>query len=195
MIGVWGHLAFPELQGTDSDQVLPMMLAEMAPEWLAASIMVGALAAFMSTMDSQLLALSSMLTRDLYVPYLRREATLAEQVWVGRVLVIVLAGLGLLVALRPPATIFALATEAFTGLAVLFPATVATMYWRRASARACVASIVVGELLLIGFHYDVIPAEWSLGFLPVTPIIAVTCLVLFVVSVVGGQPEAERMTS
>ena len=35
--------------------------------------MVGALAAFMSTLDSQLLALSSMITREIYWPLLAPE--------------------------------------------------------------------------------------------------------------------------
>ena len=59
LIGVLGHLRFPGLMGTESDQILPMMLNALVPPWLAALVMVGALAAFMSTMDSQLLALSS----------------------------------------------------------------------------------------------------------------------------------------
>ncbi len=60
IIGVWGHIPFPDLVGTESDQILPMMLVKFAPGWLAILIMIGALAAFMSTLDSQLLALSSM---------------------------------------------------------------------------------------------------------------------------------------
>ena len=184
IIGVLGHLPFPELAGSDSDQILPMMLASFAPEWVSALIMVGALAAFMSTMDSQLLAMSSMLTRDLYVSFLNRSASVERQVQIGRVLVVVLAIVGLAIAIRPPQTIFAIATEAFTGLAVLFPTTVAALYWKRATASSCIASIVVGELLLIGFHYDVIPAALTFGFLPVTPIVLVSSLIIVVGSII-----------
>ncbi len=187
IIGVLGHLVHPGLVGTDSDQILPMMLASLAPEWLAALVMVGALAAFMSTMDSQLLALSSMLTRDLYKMFVNPDVTIDQQVKIGRWLVVALAVVGLLVALNPPQTIFAIATEAFTGLAVLFPTTIAALHWKRATAVGCIASIVVGELMLIGFHYGVIPAAWSGGFLPVTPIIAVTIVVLVIGSLLGQR--------
>ncbi|RMF32205.1 MAG: sodium:solute symporter family protein, partial [Bacteroidetes bacterium] len=59
IIGVWGHLSFPGLEGREADQILPMMLVEHGAEWFAALVMTGALAAFMSTLDSQLLALST----------------------------------------------------------------------------------------------------------------------------------------
>ncbi len=66
IIGMWGHIAFPDLSGKAADKVLPMMLTEYTSVGLTAVVMVGALAAFMSTLDSQLLALSSMITRDIY---------------------------------------------------------------------------------------------------------------------------------
>ena len=194
IIGVLGHLQYPGLVGTESDQILPMMLATLVPEWLAALVMVGALAAFMSTMDSQLLALSSMLTRDLYRTFFNQSASIEQQVRIGRWLVVVLALVGLAVALNPPQTIFAIATEAFTGLAILFPTTIAALYWKRATGGACIASIVVGELMLVGFHYGVIPPSWSAGFLPVTPIIAVTTAVLVVGSLVTAS-DSRRVVS
>ena len=153
-IGVVGHLAFPDLEGTASDQILPMMLAQRVPSWLTAFVMVGALAAFMSTMDSQLLALSSMLTRDVYVGWLDANASIERQVRLGRILVVGLSVAGLLIALNPPDTLFAIATQAFTGLAVLFPTTVAALHWTRATPAACTASIIVNEILLVGFHYQ-----------------------------------------
>jgi SSS family solute:Na+ symporter len=187
IFGVLGHLAFPELAGTASDQILPMMLAKFAPAWLAALIMVGALAAFMSTMDSQLLALSSMLTRDIYLAFINRKATFNQQVIIGKLLVVVLATLGLMIAYKPPATIFKIATETFTGLAVLFPTTLAALYWKRASAFGCIASIIVGELLVIGFHLELIPATFTLGFLPVIPIVLICSMIIVLTTVITNR--------
>lgn len=186
LIGVLGHLRFPGLMGTESDQILPMMLNALVPPWLAALVMVGALAAFMSTMDSQLLALSSMITRDVYVEFVDAEASVDRQVRVGRILVVALSVVGLAIALRPPDTIFEIATEAFTGLAVLFPTTLAAMYWKQTSPTSCIVSIVVGEILLIGYHYQWIPAQWAFGFLPVVPILILCVLVILAGSLARG---------
>ena len=45
----------------------------------------------MSTLDSQLLALSSMMTRDIYIVYIRPQATLREQTFVGKIFIVILA--------------------------------------------------------------------------------------------------------
>lgn len=103
LIGMWGHLAFPDLAGRAADQVMPLMLERFSPQWLTGLLIVGALASFMSTLDSQLLALSSMVTRDLYCRYWRPQASLGEQVRMGQLEVVALAVAGFAIALRPPA--------------------------------------------------------------------------------------------
>lgn len=178
IIGVMGHLSFPDLVGREADKILPKMLTTHAPEWLAATVMVGALAAFMSTMDSQLLALSSMLTRDLYLGFINKNVTIAQQVKIGKGSILFLSIIGLIIAYNPPATIFGIATQAFTGLSLLFPTTVAVLYWKKTSAAACTASIIIGEGLLIGLNSGYIPGEFTFGFLPIVPLIIITSLIV-----------------
>ena len=178
LIGMWGQIRFPDLAGKATDQILPMMLAEYTPIWVASLVMVGALAAFMSTMDSQLLALSSMLTRDIYIPLFRPTASLAEQTLVGRALIVFLAMIGLIIAYNPPDTIAAIATQAFTGLAVLFPTVIAALYGRNIHPLSCSISIIVGEVAVVGFQLGLIPQTFSFGFLPVVPIVALCSLII-----------------
>lgn len=178
MIGVMGHLAFPDLAGKAADQILPKMLTTFAPEWLSATIMVGALAAFMSTMDSQLLALSSMLTRDFYQEFIDPELSIVKQVRLGKILVVALSVVGLAIAYQPPATIFSIATQAFTGLSLLFPTTVAAIYWSRTTPASCIASILVGEGLLIALSSGYLPGDWMLGFLPIVPLTIISSLII-----------------
>jgi len=85
---------------------------------------------------------------------------------------VVLAAAGLGIAAQPPATIFAIAKNAFTGLAVLFPTTIAALYFAdRVHPLSCILSILVGELLLVGFLLEWIPPQWTFGFLEVVPIL------------------------
>lgn len=188
LIGVWAHIPFPNLAGKATDQALPMMLTEYTPIWIASFVMVGALAAFMSTLDSQLLALSSMLTRDVYISYLRPNASLSEQTLVGRILIVILAIIGLIIAYNPPATIATIATQAFTGLAVLFPTVIAALYGRNINPLSCIISILVGEAALIGFQLKLIPASLTFGFLPVVPIVTL-CSVIIVLGSVFAKPQ------
>ena len=178
MIGMWGHIAFPGLLGKAADQILPMMLTKYTPVWLTAVIMVGALAAFMSTLDSQLLALSSIITRDIYLSYIRPQASVREQTLIGRILIVILAIIGLIIAYQPPSTIFALATQTFTGLTVLFPTVIAALYGQNIAPISCIISIIVGELMVIAFQFQWLPASLTFGFLPVIPVVTISSLII-----------------
>jgi len=91
-----------------------------------------------------------------------------------QVLVIaLLALLGLLLALKPLGTILEIATETFTGLAVLFPTTIFAAYWGKTNPWACLGSIIIGELLVVLYHLKLLP---GFGFLPVIPITVFTML-------------------
>jgi len=196
-IGVIGRLAVSELPaGMASDQILPLLLNRYAPPWIEALVLVAALAALMSTLDSQLLTLSSMITRDLIEPgieryLIRRRSTWGHdyaQTWVGKAVVTVLAFAGLAIAWKPPASFLEIATETFTGLAVLFPTVIALLYWRRVTAAGAITSILVGEALVVGYHFGWLP---TLGTLPVIPVIAGTIVVLVAVSLLAPRSRAQ----
>ena len=178
LIGMWGHLAFPDLAGRAADQVMPLMLERFSPQWLTGLVIVGALASFMSTLDSQLLALSSMVTRDLYCRYWRPQASLGEQVRMGQLAVVALAVAGFAIALRPPDAFLSLATHAFSGLAVLFPMLVGAIYGLRWSVTGAIVSVLGAEAVLLGLAMGWIPESIQAGCLPLIPALAVACGVL-----------------
>ncbi len=194
-IGVLGRLAYPELPaGASSDQILPLLLGRYAPGVLEALVLTAAVAALMSTLDSQLLSLSSMLTRDLVEPLLHKRDSAMHRAsseksspWLGKIFVAGLALAGLAIAWHPPATFLEIATEAFSGLAVLFPTVLVTLYWRRATAKGAFASIVVGEGMVIAYHFELLP---NFGLLPVIPVVTATALVLLLVTLLTNVPQA-----
>jgi len=185
-IGVMGRMVEPGLTGSRTDQILPLVVAKLLPPWLGAAVMAGGLAALMSTMDSQLLTLSSMIVRD--GASLARKPPVANRY--SKIVVLLLAAAGLALALKPWAPILDIATEAFTGLAVLFPVTLAAVYWRKTSAWAGFASILVGETMVVLYHFKLLPA---FGFLPVIPVVAVTTLVLVVGSLLAPARDLEPL--
>jgi SSS family solute:Na+ symporter len=187
-IGVMGRMVEPGLAGSQTDQILPIVVAKLLPPWLGAVAMAGGLAALMSTMDSQLLTLSSMIVRD--GASLTRKTPVANRY--SKIVVLLLAAAGLALALKPWAPILDIATETFTGLVVLFPVTLAAVYWRNTNAWAGFASITVGETLVVLYHFKLLPA---FGFLPVIPVILVTTLVLVVGSLLWPATRHSPVTS
>jgi len=164
MIGIWGHLSFPGLEGKASDQILPMMLVEHSQDWFAAIVMTGAIAAFMSTLDSQLLALSTMLTRDFYIPFAREKPSFKKEVFIGRVMVGLLALIGLLISFNPFDTIFDMGKMAFSGLAILFPIAFWSIYKTLRNSFWPMLAIIISILILFGFYYGWIDKKICLGF-------------------------------
>jgi len=164
MIGVWGHISFPGLDSKAADQILPMMLMRHTSEWFAAIVMTGAIAAFMSTLDSQLLALSTMVTRDLYVPFFNKNLDFKKEVLTGRVLVALFAIIGLLIAFNPFDTIFDMGKMAFSGLAILFPVALAATRFKIVKPIFPIIGIFISLGLLFGFYYKLIPIRLAFGF-------------------------------
>lgn len=94
-VGVLGHLSFPDLIGKQADRILPMVLTAISGDIMAALVIAAGLAALMSTLDSQLLTLSSIFTRDV-VSLVKK--TQSETSVTGRAFVILLSLAGLALA-------------------------------------------------------------------------------------------------
>lgn len=72
----------------------------------------------------------------------------------------------------------------FSGLVVLFPATFATLYWRKATKWGCIFSIIGGEATVFIYAFYNLP---SFGFLPSIIALAVSFILLFFVSLIEGE--------
>jgi SSS family solute:Na+ symporter len=172
-IGVMGRQSFPGLSAAESENIYPLLLGRFAGPLLGTLLLTGGLAALMSTMDSQLLTLSSMLSLD-FLHFRKREVVKEKLV------VLVVGALGFLIAIRPPQTILDfISRTTFNGLSVLAPAVIGGLYWRRANRWGAAASIVIGEALVAGSYFGL----WRVpGVLPVLPILAATAFVFVLVS-------------
>ncbi|MEM1203128.1 MAG: sodium:solute symporter family protein [Acidobacteriota bacterium] len=144
-VGAVGIALFPNLDGVGSDQVTFRVLAYLVDVRPAAAlpvllVMMAVLAAIMSTADSALLSLSSILTKDFAARILGYEGSQAERL--TRLAPIfslaVLAGLGSL-ALQPRFTLWRLLEIKFEVLIQLSPAFVLGTLHHRGDRRAFAA--------------------------------------------------------
>ncbi len=78
---------------------LPALLGPQLGFLLASILIVAIMAAAMSTADSNLHALSALVTRDVYDRFLRPSASQRERVWVGRLVILGATSLSLLLVL------------------------------------------------------------------------------------------------
>jgi SSS family solute:Na+ symporter len=191
------------------DDVILRLVEGYAPMWLAALLGAAVMAAVMAS-DSQILALSTMFTQDVFAFYggTRRFGD-AMQVRTGRLFVVLLTIVAYVIAMRIPQSIFDIATQyAFAGYAALAPLLIAALFWRRSTkwgalavtlwtATAVVTVAVVQtlvptpapgatiSLLSIGGTDIVTRATTGmmvLGLLPVVPMTIVSAFLMLAVS-------------
>ncbi|MGY2794937.1 solute:Na+ symporter, SSS family [Thermostichus sp. MS-CIW-36] len=191
LLGVWGRLAFPSLEKTD--QIMPLMLQTL-PSGVAAVVITAALAALMSTADSQLLTASSLVTRDLVVTFFRRQLSPHQEELLGRWVVLGIGLASFVIALNPPGLIVEIATWSFQGNAMLFPILIAGLYWKRATRAGAVAGALVSSGLTLGWLSGLLPRAWTGGWLPVIPAVVIGSGVLIGVSLLT-QPPKEQVTA
>ena len=98
---VEGQVIAHEMVGSH-DQSLVTVLRVYGPQlfgvlgpFVVSLILVAILAASMSTADSNLHALSAVVTRDVYDRFLRPKASVVERAWVGRIVIIMASALSL----------------------------------------------------------------------------------------------------
>ncbi len=144
-IGVWGAGAFPGLD--NPDEIFHRMANAHLPKALGALGFLAVLAAVMSTLDAQILTLSSMVVRDVVEPLRKRR--LVSEVWTGRLFSIVVAAVVFGLAMTWNESVFGISRKAFEGYTTLFPTLLLGVRWRRFTATGALASLAVGNLVLI----------------------------------------------
>ena len=114
-----------------------------APLWLASLLGAAVMAAVMAS-DSQILALSTMFTEDVFAFYGgKKRFGEAVQVKTGRMFIVLFTMVAYVIALRMPQSIFDVATQyAFAGYSSLAPLLVAALFWRGSTRWGAFASTV-----------------------------------------------------
>ncbi|MEQ1967346.1 sodium/proline symporter PutP [Xenorhabdus nematophila] len=133
--------------------------------WITGILLSAVLAAVMSTLSCQLLVCSSALTEDLYKAFIRSKASQKELVWVGRMMVLVVAAVAIIIATNPNNKVLALASNAWAGFGAAFgPVVLISVLWKRMTRNGALAGMLVGAITVLVWMefrwfnlYEIIP--------------------------------------
>ena len=155
MIGVVGRMfiGFDESINQNS-LVFIAIVRRIFPGLISGILLSAVLAASMSTADSQLLAAASAFASDVYKPVIRKDkASDKEMLWIGRMVVLMIALLALVIASNPNAgSIMALVSNAWGIFGAAFgPTILLSLFWKRFNFQGAVAGILVGAIVDIGW--------------------------------------------
>jgi sodium/proline symporter len=144
MIGIVGAGTF-ETALADNEQVMPLLARYLLPGWIAGLMLAGAIAAMMSTADSQLIVVTSSIVEDIYVKLLKIKSDPRVLVFVSRVVTIAVSAVALVLAFRAQDTIFDLVSYAWAGLGASFgPPLLLALRWKRVTYVGVLLGMVAG---------------------------------------------------
>ncbi|WP_022794601.1 sodium/pantothenate symporter [Marinococcus halotolerans] len=172
MAGVMGRVVVPGIEVADT--VMPELTMTVLPGWLAGIVLAAPMAAIMSTVDSLLLMISSSVVKDVYINYIKPDASENR---IRLLSLIVTAAVGIIVVAiswSPPEFLIWLNLFAFGGLeaAFIWPI-VLGLYWKKANGWGALAAMVTGiaSYMIIsiwlpgwlGMHEVAMPVLFSLA--------------------------------
>lgn len=160
---LWGYsslIMFPGL--ANPDVATPSLLSsDLVPPILGIIVMVGIMAAAISTIDSILLTLSSLFARDVY-GNLKRGTDDKRQLAVGKMIIPIIAVMAFAFAQLELNLIAVLSVASSAGLIVTVPAIIGTFFWKRGTAAGVITSVVASGLLVLVLEFWKIK-PWGLG--------------------------------
>ncbi len=132
----------------DPEQIMPMLALQLLPAWLAGLFLSGAIAAMMSTADSQLLVCSSALTEDLYTGAARSDAR--KMLLLSRLGTLAVSAFAFGLALASESLIYAMVSFAWAGLSASFgPLLLFVLFRRKLHPRTALIAMWTGALVTV----------------------------------------------
>lgn len=149
LVGILSLRELSGLEGAAADQVMPMMLTRWAGEapWLyaaALAVTLAVIAAIMSTADSVLLTLSSILAKDFMGKTFLKGAPDATLTRAGKFSSWVVIALLITIAINPRITLWGLTELKMELLMQVWPMFLLGIHWKPLTAPAALAGLAIG---------------------------------------------------
>jgi sodium/proline symporter len=150
LIGLVGLAMYGKGYFSDVEQVMPHLANTLLPAWLAGIFVSGAIAAMMSTADSQLLVISSSVIEDIYHKTLNKQVSEKILLRLSRLVTILVGISGFLIAIFSEKLIFSMVSYAWAGLSSAFgPALLLTLKWKKTTWQGILSGMIIGTLSTI----------------------------------------------
>ena len=151
-IAVFGRILIGEelLANGQQSMVFVELSRDLFPAAISGILLSAIIAASMSTADSQLLVASSSFTSDIYKPIIRKNASDKETMWVGRIVVLIVAVIAYFIASSKSEgaqAIMNLVENAWAGFGSAFGSVVIlSVFWRRFTYKGALAGVIAGAV-------------------------------------------------
>ena len=196
LIGLMGRAMFPvhETLNTASgaENVFIVLSRHLLPPLLAGLVMAGILAATISSSDSYLLIAASAVSLNIFKGILKKDASDKQVMTMSRVILLLIAVAGVVIAMDENSVIFTIVSFAWAGFGAVFgPIMLFSLFWKRTTQAGAVAGMVTGGVMVFLWKLALKPLGGVFGIYELFPAFVLSCLVILVVSLLTPVPSTQ----
>ena len=176
-----------------ADQIIPMILQRGMNPFLASIFIAGIVAAGMSTIDGILVTTTGAVTRDIYQKIINKDATDENVMKLSKVVTVIIGIIVICFGVFQPGSIFEINLFAFSGMAIFVVPILFGIYWKKATAKGAITSVIVGIISLLLFTLNPSVKALAMGFHALFPTTIIASIVMIVVSKFTETPPQETI--
>ncbi len=162
------------------------------PAFIAGIFISGILASTMSTADSQLIAASSSVTKDILVNTYKVKLSEKKEMVIARLSVIAISVVAVLLALNPNGSVFRIVSFAWAGFGAAFgPIMLFSLFFKRTTKWGALAGMLSGGAMVFIWKFVISKLGGIFKIYELLPAFIISCLFILIVSLLTSEPEKE----
>ncbi len=199
LIGIIGRTLLPTSDALNTaskaENIIIVLSTQYLPLIFAGLIMAGILAATISSSDSYLLIASSAVSVNIYKGIIKKEKASEKQImWLSRIVLVVIAIIGIIIAWNENSVIFKLVSFAWAGFGATFgPIMLFSLFWKRTTRAGAIAGMVSGAVTVFVWKLVLNPLLSAsvplFAIYELLPAFIVSCIAIVVASLLSKKPS------
>ena len=174
-----------------SESIFIELSRNLLPPLLAGLVMAGILAATISSSDSYLLIATSSVAKNIYHGILKKDASDKQVMTISRIVMLVIAVVGIIIGLDENSIIFEVVAFAWAGFGATFgPIILFSLFWKRTTRGGAIAGMIAGGSMVFIWRLLIKPIGGVFGIYELLPAFIFSCLTIVVVSILSWEPSS-----
>jgi len=194
IIGIVGRQLYPVTHLTKSaaENIFITMATSSLTPILAGFVMAGILAATISSSDSYLLIAASAFAKNIFQGICKKDATDKQVMLISRITLLVLAGIGIVIALDEDSVIFQIVSFAWAGFGATFgPLMLFSLFWKRVNKAGAIAGMISGAGMVFLWKLVISKLGGVFAIYELLPAFIFSAVCIVVVSLLTKAPSKE----
>ncbi|MBR6793709.1 MAG: sodium/proline symporter [Clostridia bacterium] len=194
IIGIVGRQLYPVTHLTKSaaENIFITLATSSLTPILAGFVMAGILAATISSSDSYLLIAASAFAKNIFQGICKKDATDKQVMLISRITLLVLAGIGIVIALDEDSVIFQIVSFAWAGFGATFgPLMLFSLFWKRVNKAGAIAGMISGAGMVFLWKLAISKLGGVFAIYELLPAFIFSAVCIVVVSLLTKAPSKE----